>query len=350
MLLIWDIYGGEAPYTVRALGHESVSPTQEMRIPCLDVRDSAPSTDSKRHLSLNIPIQVDDALGSTTSADVPIRVLASEPSTTFDHMHVWPGWYDASAIVAPSDWSVGSFGAEGLGGVGTERFGPFVPVAIGRYRAVGTRMWSYFDLSVRPKPSAPSFSYPALMSGLEPLTRYEVQGAWMWGLARHQRSEGARWFAAWKRWLPLEDASWSRSQIFETGGTVCPITEVVGNSITVLHPSTTGNLSGTEPNADACTTRNLGVLTWLTSPDWPGVIWAYGARAPRPSGEQDAHAARKFIAPLRRVAGALRFLPVLPRAVCPTPSCRQPQQSVGVRTDSRPIHLTTPGSRSQRCH
>jgi len=335
VLLIWEVFGGEAPYTISAAGHEAVSPAKQLLIPCTDIRNLMPRGNRTGPLSLLVPIQLKDALGLRATVEFPINVVADAPSASFDGMAIWKGWYDASAIVAPSDWVVGSFGAEGLGGIGEERLGPFANVAIGRYRAVGSDMWSYFDLSVETKQSAPSFYYPVLMNSLDPMTDYQVQGTWVWALEGSYLLEWEHWFEAWQRWMPLNETRWSQSQTFQTAGPVCPIAEVAGNSITVLHPAT-GTLGR------GCTSQHLWVLTWLTSPDWPGVIWAYGAPWLRPSSFNDSDESRSFIAHYAGLpAGSdyvLRFQEPLPHAFR-----RAPQQSLPVSTHFRPIHATAPG-------
>ena len=273
--LFWEIYGGEAPYTVNAVGHEASSPAEEMLIPCTDIRNLAPSSAWSGNLSLIIPVQLKDALGSITTVAIPVKVLADAPSRRFDGMAIWAGWYDASAIAAPSDWR-GGFGDDRIGGLGDERFGPFARVALGRFREVGSDNWTYFDLSVIPRQSAPSFYYPALMGPLEPLTQYEAQGTWMWATWNNRTFEWRDDFDPGEDWIPLENLIWSESQRFWSGGPACAEINVSGNSIRVAHAAEAASAAQGSSERARCSTRMAGTLTWLTSPDWRGVIWAYG--------------------------------------------------------------------------
>ena len=223
VLLIWEIFGGEAPYTVSAVGHEALSPAEEMLIPCTDIRTASGQEQFLEYGQVNVQIQLEDAFGMTTTVVSTIAILADAPATRFDGMAIWAGWYDASAIVAPSDWR-GGFGDDRIGGLGEERFGPFARVALGRFREVGSDNWTYFDLSVIPRQSAPSFYYPALMGPLEPLTQYEAQGTWMWAIWNNRTFEWRDDFDPGEDWIPLENLIWSESQRFWSGGPACAST------------------------------------------------------------------------------------------------------------------------------
>ena len=275
VLLIWEIYGGAPPYTVSAVGHETLSPAEDMLIPCTDIRTVSGQEQFLEHGQVNVRIRLEDAVGLPHDVVIPVRVLADVPSTSFDGMAIWAGWYDASAIVAPSDWR-GGFGDDRIGGLGEERFGPFARVALGRFREVGSDNWTYFDLSVIPRQSAPSFYYPALMGPLEPLTQYEAQGTWMWATWNNRTFEWRDDFDPGEDWIPLENLIWSESQRFWSGGPACAEINVSGNSIRVAHAAEAASAAQGSSEWARCSTRMAGTLTWLTSPDWLGVMWAYG--------------------------------------------------------------------------
>ena len=145
VLLIWEIFGGEAPYTVSAAGHRSVPSATEMRIPCADIKRIHSGESSSEFQELSIPIRVEDSRSAASTILMPVNLLAPVPSGTVDDLRFVPGWFDAN-VFAVRIFEANGSQWESAGVLRYEATGPFVPVAVGRYRTYGSVDWSYFSL------------------------------------------------------------------------------------------------------------------------------------------------------------------------------------------------------------
>ena len=124
---------------------------------------------------------------------------------------------------------------------------------------------------------------------------------------------------------------WSGPQRFRTDGRICPLTETVGNSITVLHA-----------DRSDCPSRTSDVLTWLTSPDWPGVIWADSNRSPQRWTVNQPKAGTGFIAHYSGLPPSSDFTLTIQQPL-PHAFRQAPSQSLEARTGRTPLHVTAPG-------
>lgn len=331
---MWEIFGGEGPYTVSAAGKTAEGGAESITVPCAELRRRFVPEHWTGHTFVRVPIRVTDSLGSHSTAKIPLRIISSAPPTIFTGMRVISGWQDASAIAIHGS----SYGGTLLTG-----YGGFVQAAVGRYRPVGSSQWIYFNLSQGLPPSGAGFSYPLLMSPLRSNVQYEVQGAWTW-----TATENCYWYycysrlSAWQDWTTPEMLRWSEVQHFWAGGPLCVETEVVGSSITVSHIKRDSTLLAPAVATEDCSPIRSQPLTWLTSPDWPGVIWAYNFRAPRPSWDEDPEAASRFIAHYLGLPQHSEFVLTIQEPL-PRSFRQAPSQSVNVRTGATPIHVTAPG-------
>ena len=293
-----------------------------MLIPCTDIRSASGTEQWNEHGRVDIAIRVEDAFRSVSTVVLPVRILADSPTIAFEGMQITPGWYDATALAIHDGW---------FRGFRYERIGPFAPAAVGRYRSVSSDNWIYFNLSAALPQSDRGFHFPPIMSPLALRTIYEVQGAWMWTALFDCSYEGCRGLDTWRDWSSPGLLHWSDSQYFKTGGPSCAEAYVFGNSITVSHSEVIPAESQSDPEYEDCTWGTHRVLTYLTSPDWPGVIWAYQFRGRKPSWEETLKPAERFIA---RYSGLPEHSEYVLTMQEPLPSSFRPapRQSVVVRT------------------
>lgn len=331
VLLTWEIFGGEAPYRVSAVGHESGDSVEEMQIPCLDMRRAVAEA-SNAHMRADERILLEDALGATPAFSLPIRFVVDPPSEAFTGMRIVAGWYEASALAISDWWPAGR---------GKEQIGPFVSTAVGRYRPAGEEDWIYFDLSHSPPQSDRPYNYPVLMSPLRPNKQYEVQGAWIWAPRFPCVREECFKPAELLPWFPPERLRWSASQRFWTGGPVNIDITVKGNSVAVRRTFDDMETRLIDYPAGTGGAALPQVVTWLTSEDWPGVIWTYGRDNPRPSADEDLESAMRFISKYSGLPENSRFTHTMQETL-PSSFRQALRHSLAVTTGSAMRNGTAP--------
>ncbi len=340
VVLYWEITGGEAPYTVRAVGARSDPRTQEIRIPCTRFRRLHSGDLSSALQKLNVAVRVEDAQGAASGLLMPVTLLAPVPSDSVDDISLVTGWYDASAYPVRTFASDESEWRDSQGVLRYETSGPFIPVAIGRYRTQGSTDWSYFSMSINP-PQSDRLYLPPNLSPLQPRTTYEVQGAWIWATNHYQfyiddegGSDWPLWFDLWQTWASPAQANWSESHFVRSGGPLCVWAETAGNSIVVRQTSDHGR--------PECASNDPIVLTWLTSRDWPGVYWAKAFRAPGRTWQIDRPARGGLIDYYIGLPEHTAFVMTWQEPL-PWQLRQAPQQSINVRTRARPPFVRAPG-------
>ena len=138
--------------------------------------------------------------------------------------------------------------------------------------------------------------------------------------------------SSWQAWTTADMLQWSEPQRFLTDGRICPLTETVGNSITVLHA-----------DRSDCPSRTADVLTWLTSADWAGVVWADSNRSARPSGDSHPEATQRYVSHYSGLPPNSDFTLTLQQPL-PFTFRQALSQSLETRTGPTPLHVTAPGA------
>ena len=333
VVLVWEVFGGEGPYTVRAAGYQATSPDDTLTIPCTAVRATSGQLHLREHGSIDIRVQLLDSLGVASGVEIPVRILADAPIKMHEGMRLTAGWHEASALSRHDDWFEGHL---------FEPTGPFIPAAAGRCRPVGTKDWIYFNLSARLPQSDRGFHYPPIMGPLEVRTLYEVQGAWVWTALPNCSYEGCRGLESWRDWTSPLVLDWSDMQQFRTSGPLCPIVDAANNSLTIKHSERVPAEKSADTAYKECALGAHRVMTWLTSSDWPGVIWAYPFRGSAPTQDDALLASERFIARYSGLPENSAF-EVHMQEPMPHNFHQPPIQSLSISTGERVGAETSPG-------
>ena len=173
------------------------------------------------------------------------------------------------------------------------------------------------------------------------MTNYEVQGGWIWATEHYQfqydsdgDSDWPYWFETWREWATPEEVNWSESHQFRSGGPICIEPEVTGNVIAIWKLS--------DRSRPDCASNQPIILTWLTSPAWPGVFWARAFHTP----------GRRLRTDRPTTPGLIDYYIGLPEQTdfvltwqepLPLQLRQAPQHSLNVRTQVIPPYVHLPG-------
>ncbi len=242
---VWSIEGGAHPLELTVAGHSVDATSGSVEIPCHQLRAENLSGPQDNHVLREVMAHVVDANGLTGAASTYVIFVSDAPKQLIEGVRVFAGMHDAFFDIEPSPYR----------NAGLQ---PIEQLATVRYRRLGADDWTY--LIPLPGPPQNCCGYWCVSSHVQELERntdYEYQAAWMWHPIPWQQQRvsplDANW---WRTWTTAESLRWTESQRFRTYGEEPLLVQAVDDTITVLWPNSAGV-----------------VHTWLTSPDWPGVIW-----------------------------------------------------------------------------
>ncbi len=259
----WTITGGALPLEVTIAGQQIDVDEHTVDIPCQQMRREYLSGPQPDDSVVDVVAKVVDSVGLSGFTSIAIGFISDAPHLSVEEVRVFAGVQDAFFDIKPwpFDYSLSD---------------PVERVALVRYREAGTRLWQYaIPLPDPPQNWCSYWCFWPHTSDLEQNREYEYQAAWMWMEHpwdwREQLPLGEAW---WRSWTSPDSMHWTESQFFRTFG----VDQVVVR---------------TEQDKVIVSWRARGgvVHTWLTSPDWPGVIWADPAnpyRRPKPTLRHEA--------------------------------------------------------------
>ena len=299
----WTIEGGTEPLQITIAGQRVDPASRSAEFPCHQIRASLLPGPQHNHVLLNVTARVEDANGLTGDASTIIIFASDAPREQIKGVRVYAGIHDAFFSVSP--WPFVSDGPYGID-----------QLAIVRYRKAASTDWSYLSpLPAPPQNCCGYWCFASHVRDLERDTDYEYQAAWMWHtqpwLSLQNGKLDLDW---WRTWTTAESLRWTDIQQFRTYGTDLFEVDATGDAVTVRWPD-----------------RGGVVRIWLTSPDWPGVVWTDPDNSHRWPAASNPQQKDESTAVIRGLPSNTNFLVNFARAL-PSSFAQTPVQLKETRT------------------
>ncbi len=269
----WQVSGESHWYRIYLLDLGEIGRTDSgeegsATLPCTDMRDhyGNPLLENK-YVELIFHASGSNSNDSAQRA-VVLGLLAAAPPERIDNVALFAGW---SSFAGTPVWVHDTYPSHRpRSRLATNQPWSFDVVAVGRFRRLSQDTWEYF-LPYPPCLQPPFTCRRSHVESLAPDTLYEIELAWAW-LPRDVHSRGLRddpysiqtdpppfatLYLLWQPHNDLRAMQWSEARVIRTPPPPTLSVSASSDAIRVSWPTAEG-------------------LHWvsLTSPTWPGVIWA----------------------------------------------------------------------------